>query len=93
MNNPTSNPAFSPIWKLLHRFHVIFFVVIVFGSLSVATLFLYATIVKSSEITATATTTSFDKETIDKVNELKTAEEQNTKPKDPPMSNRNPFYE
>ena len=93
MNNPTSNQLLAPLWKILHRYHFIIFVVVVFGSLSIATLFLYTTIIKSSEIAPSTTSSTFDQETIDKVNELKTAEEQNTTPKDPPMSTRHPFYE
>ena len=93
MNNPSSNQLFSPLWKILHRYHVIIFVTVVFGSLSIATLFLYTTIIKSSEVAPSSTTTSFDKATIEKVNNLKTAEEQGKTPKDPPMSARNPFYE
>lgn len=92
-NTTTSNTLLSPIWKVLHRFHVIIFVVIVFGSLSVATFFLYTTIIKSSEVTPVTTNASFDAETIKKVNELKTTEEQKTAPKEPPKSARNPFYE
>ena len=82
-----------PLWNFLHRYHVILFVVIVLGSLAVATFFLYRTIIESSDTSNAAITSGFDQETIKKIEQLKSIDEQEASSATAPKSSRNPFVE
>jgi len=93
MESDVKYKELKPLWAFLHRYHTVLFVVIVFGSLAVATLFLSRTIADSSQITEDTTNTAFDKATIDKINSLKTIDEQEVNPGSAPRSARNPFTE
>lgn len=79
----------------LKRFHVVIFVVIVFGSLAAAVLIL-SSIVQSSTDTSnqdpTRLNTSFDQDTINRIEELRTRDDnQGTAPL--PDGRINPFVE
>lgn len=74
------------------RYHAIIFVVLALGSLIVATLILSGTVEKSSAQPAQTTGITFDKETIKKLDKLKTVDEQ-TNNRSAPMGNRSPFVE
>lgn len=90
MHNASKYKQLLPIWAILHRYHVILFVLIACGGLAIATFFLYGTIGESTNTQSTAASSGFDQATIKRIDELKTADQQSTTP---PMSNRNPFVE
>lgn len=81
------------ISHFLHRYHVVVFACIVLGGLSVATLMLYKTIAtpdsNMSSAPASAADT-FDQDTIDKIKQLRSADEDET-PLQLPTGRTNPF--
>lgn len=83
----------TAIANFLHRYHVVLFAILAFGSLSVATYLLNLTIVHSTEITQTNQSTTFDQDTINKIKQLNTLDEAEQESVNPPISARNPFVE
>lgn len=81
------------IANLLHRYHVILFVIAAIGSLAVATFFLNNVIISSSASDEAQTYQGFDKNTIEKIDSFKTAEEQQASGETAPKGKRNPFVE
>ena len=78
--------------KVFHRFHVIIFAVIVAIFISIVTLFMSNTLLAANGSDEPSTTTGFDTATIEKVKQLKSAEEQVEY--HPPSNQRiNPFVE
>ena len=77
------------ISRFLHRFHVILFVVLVVGGLSLVTAFLNQAITKPSSDVTDSTEQPFDKETMEKINNLHTTNEQTSL--NPPNGRINPF--
>lgn len=75
------------------RYHVTMFVILVLGSL-IAVAFVLNGIIQHSpdEAAATSSAQIFNQETIDKLESLRTAEEQPSNPP-VPLGNRNPFVE
>lgn len=66
------------IFALLHRYHVILFVVIVIGGLAVIVFYLNTILVQSSQsdgYTSTSNNASFDQATIDRIKQLRTTNE------------------
>jgi len=66
--------------RILHRFHVIIFVIVVFGGLAIVILILNNIIVKSSDTTGynpTNNNASFDQNTIKRIEQLKTTDQDN----------------
>lgn len=95
------NLAISPtaikksFFALLQRFHVTTFVIVVLGGLAVVVLLLNDTIITSSEpndYTPKTTITTFDQNTIKRIEELKTRD-QNPDISTPPGVRTNPFVE
>jgi len=91
--------SLTPIKKalglFLRRFHVVLFVTIIFGCLAIAILLLYTTIIASSDAkdyVPTTTNTSFDEETLKRVEELRTRDETGSEPSFP-AGRINPFIE
>lgn len=84
-----------PLISFLKRFHLIIFVILVFGGLSVCVFVLYSIFQSSGDTTgyqSSASTSSFDDQTIEKLNQLKDASSGNIT--DPPDTGRtNPFVE
>lgn len=78
--------------NFFHRYHVVIFIVLALGGLIVATLMLNATVGRSVAQPVTATGITFDKTTINKLDKLKTADEQ-TSGGAAPLGRRNPFVE
>jgi hypothetical protein len=81
--------------SFLRRFHIVLFVTIVFGCLAIAVLMLYTTILASGDpkdYTPNTTNTSFDEETLKRVEELKTRDETASEPAFP-SGRINPFIE
>ena len=62
--------------RFLHRFHVIMFVVLVVGGLSLVTLFLNQAITKPASDLTTPGNQSFDEATMKKINNLRTTNDQ-----------------
>ena len=93
MDNSVKYRQLLPLWKFLHRYHVILFVVVVLGSLAVATFFLYRTIIDSGDVSDTTVNSGFDQATIQKINQLKNIDEQEASSATAPKSARNPFTE
>jgi hypothetical protein len=81
---------------LLHRFHVIIFVLLVMGGLAVVVLILNNLIISSSEpgdyVPPNSITSTFDQATIDRIDQLKTRNE-STDPLDLSKGRTNPFIE
>lgn len=81
--------------RFLHRYHVVLFVIVALGSLSVSILLLNTIITKSGDsngYVSSSNNASFDKETIEKVNQLRAQGE--TATSSIPTSGRiNPFSE
>lgn len=80
---------------LLHRYHVILFVLVVIGSLAVVVLILNNIIAKSESTTPTlqgAATTTFDQTTIDRLKQLR-GRDQPPVPLDLTKGRTNPFVE
>lgn len=91
--------SLGPIKKafthFLRRFHVVLFVTVIFGCLALAILLLYTIILTSSEAkdyTPNTINTSFDEDTLKRVEELKTRDETGSEPTFP-SGRINPFVE
>lgn len=70
----------KPLINLLKRYHIILFVVLVIGGLGAAVLLLNNTISKSGQdsgYVSNANSTGFDKDTIERVNQLKSRDQNN----------------
>lgn len=71
--------SFKKITSIFSRFHIVLFVVLVFGGLSVAVFMLSSTLQSSTEPSleagAAGIDTSFDTETIERISELRTGED------------------
>jgi hypothetical protein len=83
------------ILAFLHRFHIVLFVIVVLGGLAVVIFLLNNVVVTSGQdngYTPDINNTSFDQSTIQKIQNLKTADQS-----DPTISNNgariNPFVE
>lgn len=87
MNMSSVSRAIS---HFFHRFHVLVFTVFVLGGLAVATMLLYQTVQSTNQITPDATVQPFDQETIDKIKQYKTSDE-NTGELKLPAGRTNPF--
>lgn len=62
--------------QFLHRFHIILFVVLVVGGLSLVTLFLNQAISKPASDLTPSSTQSFDQATMTKIKNLRTTNDQ-----------------
>lgn len=94
MDLSTSNIK-KPIISALHRYHVVIFAIVALGGLAVVMLLFNNIIIKSgdtSSASAISTSTSFDKDTIDRINQLKTRDSEPT-PIDFTNGRTNPFVE
>lgn len=81
--------------SFLHRFHVVLFVTIILGCLALAILLLYTTILSSSDskdYAPNTINTSFDEDTLKRVEELRTRDETSSEPTFP-SGRINPFIE
>lgn len=78
--------AFS---QFLHRFHVILFVVLVVGGLSLVTLFLNVAITKPASDVPSTSEQPFDEATMTKIENLRTTSDQSDLT--PPPGRINPF--
>ena len=78
--------AFS---RFTHRYHVVIFTIFVLGGLSVATYMLYNATTTTSSSTGNATM-NFDQDTIDRIKQLRSAEEK-VAPLTLPSGRTNPF--
>ena len=72
--------ALNQIKSLLHRFHVVIFVVVVFGSLAVAVFVLSSLLQASSDgsgsvVNDSGLNANFDKETIERIGKLRTGKD------------------
>ena len=78
----------------LHRYHVVLFVIIVLGGLAVMVFFLNLVLIRSSEsdgYTSSSNNASFDQQTIDRIKDLKEADDSSSQLD---LSGRsNPFIE
>lgn len=95
MKNITINQLFKPFGIMIRKFHITLFIVILVGGLSAAVLILSSVIRESSDttnFTPGTTASSFDQETIDRLNKLQTSD-QNTGPITLPAGRINPFSE
>lgn len=61
----------SILVRILHRYHVIIFVLTVIGGLSVATFMLSQAVNTPAAVPTTSTNNGFDTATIDKINNLR----------------------
>ena len=89
------NSLKKPISHFLNRYHVVIFVVTILGGLGAAIFLLYGTVALSSEsngYVSSAGSTTFDKQTIDRVNQLK-SRDQNKTSIDFGKGRTNPFVE
>lgn len=85
----------KPLGHILRRYHVVLFVVLVIGGLGAAILILNNTINQSGlddGYVSTANSTTFDKATIERVNQLK-SRDQNSETIDFSKGRTNPFVE
>ena len=78
------------ISRFLHRYHVVLFALVVLGGLAIATFMLYTAATSASETTQLPSTSSFDKSTIDKIQNLRSSDESG-KPLELPAGRTNPF--
>jgi hypothetical protein len=81
--------------KFLHRFHVVLFVVIVLGGTAMVIFILNGIVIRSSEsdgYTSNTNNTTFDKTTIQRIEELKTRD-QTDDSANLPSGRTNPFVE
>lgn len=65
-------------FSFTHRFHVVIFVVVVLGGVAVSVFMLNSIVVRStdpSEFSSQSSSTSFDKETIKRIEDLKTRDQ------------------
>lgn len=94
MKNDLSLSALSQgISTFFKRYHVTMFVILVLGSLIAVALILNGIVQHSpDESAATPSTAIFNQQTIDKLESLRTVEEQPSNPP-VPLGNRNPFVE
>ncbi len=76
----------------LHRYHVLIFVLVVLGGLSGATFLLYQTVISAQTSEETPASTTFDKQTIKKLNDLNDATTVDPTPVSP-EGRTNPFKE
>lgn len=78
----------------LHRYHVVLFVIIVLGGLAIMVFFLNLVLIRSSEsdgYTSSSNNASFDQQTIDRIKDLKKADDSSSQLD---LSGRsNPFVE
>lgn len=82
-------------YKFLHRFHVVVFVVIALGGLAISVFILNTIIISSSDtsqFSSAGTTAEFDQETIKRIEELRTRD-QNDNTLTFPQGRINPFVE
>jgi len=77
--------------QFLHRYHVLLFTFFVLGGLAAATFLLYATMIDAQTASQVSSGTSFDKATIEKINQLKTTDDGATLTL--PPGRTNPFSE
>ena len=82
MKNVSLNLSFSAIkhsfFALLHRFHVVIFVIIVMGGLAASVFVLNTIIIQSGDTSAADSSdasATFDKATIKRINDLKTPDQ------------------
>ncbi|MDN5275003.1 MAG: hypothetical protein JWP06_904 [Candidatus Saccharibacteria bacterium] len=83
------------IVAFLHRFHIMIFVVVVLLGMAFIIYLLYTIVISSTDtgnIPQTTTNTSFDKDTIKRINDLKTREESGND-LDLSQGRTNPFVE
>lgn len=82
------------IVRSLHRYHVVLFVIIVLGGLALMVFFLNLILIRSSEsdgYTSSSNNASFDQQTIDRIEDLKKADDSSSQLD---LSGRsNPFVE
>lgn len=84
------------IVHVLHRFHVMVFVVVVLGGMIAATLVLNSIVSKTTQpedYLPSGTNANFDQTTIDRVKELKTRNESTGNGLNLPKGRTNPFVE
>lgn len=81
------------ISSILHRYHILLFVLSAVGCLMTATMYLNGVITQSSASTQTSPYVGFDKVTINKVKALKTSQEQQAQGDTLALGRRNPFVE
>ena len=96
-----TEPNFSPhsigrsISRFLERFHIVLYTVIAVGGISVVVYLLYLTIIDATDVPTTNSvpSSSFDRDTIDKLESLN-AKSGGGKPLDLPANTRtNPFID
>lgn len=78
------------ITMILHRYHVLLFVITAIGGLSFATFMINQTVNKPADSTSQSTTETFDKDTIEKVKKLRKPNEAPA-PLSLPSGRINPF--
>lgn len=91
----TLNGVKKGISRVLHRFHILLFAIIVLGTLIVAIYLLNQILVTSDRpngYIAKSNTSAFDTETINKINQLRTVNEPSV-PVTLPNGRINPFVE
>lgn len=66
------------ISQFMHRYHVIIFVLLVVGGLSAATFALYQTVESSKSARTDTPNTTFDTKTIEKIKDLRSADDAST---------------
>jgi len=93
--NTTINNLPKSLSYTFHRFHILIFVIVVLGALTVAVYLLNQILVKSDQAngyTAQTSNTTFDTATIKRITELHTMDDPST-PIDLPVGRINPFVE
>ena len=78
--------------RFLHRYHVLIFALFVLGGLSGATFMLYQTATSAQTAETSIPASTFDKATIEKINNLSNATSTNPEPVRP-AGRTNPFKE
>ena len=78
--------------RFIHRHHLPIFALLVLGGLSAATFMLYGAATSPQEITPQSTNANFDKETIEKISQLRSPSD-STAPLALPAGRTNPFEE
>lgn len=92
MNNISIPPLKTAVIHFLHRFHLVLFVVVVIGSLAYAILSVSSVLEQSAKDDLSQTPSSqFDATTIDRINQLKTSDEDSSMTL--PDGRTNPFVE
>lgn len=92
LNSLSVSDVTSILFRFLHRYHVMLFVVITLGGLAVATYVLNGVVSSASVITNVNSSTAFDQQTIDKIMSFKTSSQQHGQ-YTPPAGRSNPFAE